>query len=184
MPTASYEVEQKFLVVDLQQVIDQLTARDIEVSDAERQLDTYYAHPSRDFASTDEALRIRQVGASAWLTYKGPRIDAETKTRQELDVPLGPGSHESFDQLLQFLGFQPVGSVSKNRRTAEIQSHGWTVVIALDEVDSLGFFVELEIIAEQEQLPVALQILSELSSEFQLNQAERTSYLELLQRSN
>jgi len=51
-------------------------------------------------------------------------------------------------------------------------------------VDSLGFFVELEIIAEQEQLPDALQILSELSSEFQLNQAERTSYLELLQQSN
>ena len=60
MPAASYEVEQKFVVADLQQVIDQLTARDIEVSDAERQLDTYYAHPSRDFASTDEALRIRR----------------------------------------------------------------------------------------------------------------------------
>ena len=44
--------------------------------------------PCRDFAQTDEALRIRTVGDTSFVTYKGPKLDATTKTRRELELPL------------------------------------------------------------------------------------------------
>ena len=31
-------------------------------------------HPLRDFAVTDEALRLRQKGSKGYITYKGPEV--------------------------------------------------------------------------------------------------------------
>ncbi|MCK4491918.1 MAG: class IV adenylate cyclase, partial [Candidatus Altiarchaeales archaeon] len=39
----------------------------------ERQEDTYYNAPHKDFRETDEVLRVRRVGSSYLLTYKGSR---------------------------------------------------------------------------------------------------------------
>ena len=47
------------------------------------QVDEYYAHPARDFAITDEALRLRTENNLTVITYKGPKLDRETKTREE-----------------------------------------------------------------------------------------------------
>ena len=55
------------------------------------QVDQYFAHPARDFAQTDEALRLRRVGKQNFITYKGSKIDATTKTRREIELPLAPG---------------------------------------------------------------------------------------------
>jgi adenylate cyclase class 2 len=45
--------------------------------------DTYFRHPCRDFAETDEALRIRirrfNGHFEAFLTYKGPRLTGTQK---------------------------------------------------------------------------------------------------------
>ena len=73
-----------------------------------RQVDSYFAHPARDFAVTDEALRIRQANGDCYITYKGPKIDATTKTRREIELPLpsGPRTCEQFTELLESLGFR------------------------------------------------------------------------------
>ena len=48
--------------------------------------DTYFNHPNRNFAATDEALRIRVADKQSFLTYKGQKIDAKSKTREEIEV--------------------------------------------------------------------------------------------------
>ncbi len=83
-----YEVEQKFPVGGFGHVESKLSASGVEVSSPQTEIDTYYAHPSRDFAQTDEALRIRQIGSATWITYKGPKGDRTTKTRREIVMPL------------------------------------------------------------------------------------------------
>ena len=90
------------------------------------QSDRYFAHPSRDFARTDEALRIRTVGASSFVTYKGPKIDVTTKTRRELELPLDPGDADGsqFAELLTALGFTPVAVVRKQRCPFHIDHAG------------------------------------------------------------
>ena len=52
--------------------------------------------------------------------------------------------------------------------------------ICLDEVEGVGRFVELEILAPEEQLQEARRIVQELATTLGLNRSERRSYLELL----
>ena len=148
----------------------------------QNQIDRYYAHPARDFAQTDEALRIRRVSESNFVTYKGPKLDQQTKTRREIEIPLPPGE-EGFSQfaaLLEALGFRIVAEVRKLRRIARIDWQGFHVEVALDDVEGVGHFVELEIAADPAQLAGAKAALATLAEHLGLQGGERRSYLELL----
>jgi adenylate cyclase class 2 len=148
------------------------------------QSDRYYAHPARDFAATDEALRIRSVGDAHAVTYKGPKIDRESKTREEIEIALGggPTSAEQMGKMLERLGFRTVWTVVKSRTLAEVAFQGRQVEIALDEVTGAGQFVELETQAEAADLEAAKECIRQLAAELGLSEAdqERRSYLELV----
>ncbi|NLF07386.1 MAG: CYTH domain-containing protein, partial [Pirellulaceae bacterium] len=57
-----YEVELKYPVSDIVAVEAQLTVLGASISAGQVEVDVYFAHPARDFAQTDEALRIRRKG--------------------------------------------------------------------------------------------------------------------------
>jgi adenylate cyclase class 2 len=177
-----FEVEQKFPLADsaaTERRLRELGARD---GDSMTQVDQYFNHPARDFASTDEALRIRQIGDANFVTYKGPKLDATTKTRKELELPLPAGTQaaESFAELLVALGFRPVAAVRKQRRTLHLHWQGRDAEIALDQVDGVGTFIEIELSATDVDLEAAKSCLTSLAAELHLKNAERRSYLELL----
>jgi adenylate cyclase, class 2 len=176
----NYEVEQKFRVMDLRAIESSLTALGVAIGPARTEADLYYAHPARDFSQTDEALRIRRRGDQAWITYKGPKIDALTKTRHELDIALGQTPAADWAELWLALGFRPVAEVRKSRRKALLDWQGWRVEVSLDDVEQVGTFVELEVIADESQLDAARACLAQLAAELGLNDVERRSYLELL----
>lgn len=177
-----YEVEQKFPVDNLRAVEKRLGELGAEIADARVEVDRYYNHPARDFAETDEALRIRRVGSVNRITYKGPRIDKITKTRQELELPLGEGDTAAADwnTLLEKLGFSAVSEVHKRRRKAHVVWQDLTVEVSLDEVTGLGTFVELELVVEEQDLDLARACIADLANELGLAQSERRSYLCLL----
>ena len=176
-----YEVEQKFPVASLDSLEQQLRAMGVEFSSPVEQIDQYYAHPSRDFAATDEALRIRHIGSSGRITYKGPKIDTTTKTRREIELPVGSGAQVGeFHELLVALGFSPVAEVKKQRRTGNVDWQDQVFEVALDEVNGVGSFAELEIQAEQHELDAARGALLSLAEHLDLHETERRSYLEML----
>jgi adenylate cyclase class 2 len=176
------EVEQKYLVEDLSAVRSGL--RDVGGQEAgERiEVDTYYAHPARDFARTDEALRIRRVDRSNLLAYKGPKLDATTKTRREIELPLGSGEEVAADwaALLEVLGFRPVAEVRKRRQKVRVPWQGRDVDVSLDEVDEVGTFVELELLTTEAAVDGAKAVIASLAEHLGLSESERRSYLELL----
>lgn len=178
----TYEVEQKFPVPDLATAESRLAALGATISEPQQEVDLYFAHPARDFARTDEAIRIRRKGASNWLTYKGPKIDATTKTRREIDLPLAQGeaAAAAWRELLEALGFTPVAEVRKSRRKAMVHWQGHRVECSLDDVQRLGTYVELEIVAEAEGVEAARACLASLAETLGLCGSERRSYLELL----
>jgi adenylate cyclase, class 2 len=177
-----FEVEQKFRVREPAAWLAKLDARIVRLGEPEVQVDRYYAHPARDFAQTDEALRIRRFGQANYVTYKGPKLDLTTKTRRELELPLeaGDAGAAGFADLLEALGFRPVAEVRKQRRKGQIAWQGCSVELALDEVDELGTFAELEILADAADLEAAKACLASLAGKLDLSDGERRSYLELL----
>ncbi|PHS07128.1 MAG: adenylyl cyclase CyaB [Blastopirellula sp.] len=179
---SNYEVELKFPVQDLAQIESALISMDAIVEVAVKQSDFYYAHPARDFAKTDEALRIRRVGSKNFITYKGPKLDADTKTRKEIEVPLISGEEGAVNimEMIETLGFTQVAEVTKIRRKADLMFEGSSVEVALDEVDGLGSFIELEIIASESTMDLAKQSILKLAKQLGLSQSQRLSYLELV----
>lgn len=142
--------------------------------------DTYYQHPCRDFAKTDEALRIRirrfNGHFESFITYKGPKIDEESKTRKEIEVELtDPDKHS---RILENLGFVEVLTVTKKREKYYVEKG---VVITLDEVEGLGKFIEIEAMTEDRELvPRLVEKLRNVLIDLGVRRFERRSYLELL----
>ena len=137
------------------------------------QRDTYYRHPNRDFARTDEALRIREEEGRSFITYKGPKRDADTKAREELEVPLV--DPRDLGALLLRLGFEPVAVVEKRRRGYLVG----TLEVTVDEVKGLGFFLEVEAKNCDDLEEGKVRVLG-LMDALGLDRMERRSYLELL----
>ncbi len=177
-----YEVEQKFPVADLAAVEAGLAALGAGVSAAREEVDLYFAHPARDFAATDEALRLRLTGLQGSITYKGPKIDAVTKTRREIELPLGElrEGTTGWRELLEALGFRPVAEVRKSRRKAFVSWQDRRIEISLDVVEQVGTFVELELMAGPPDLAAAKACIAALADRLGLTRSERRSYLELL----
>ncbi|MCC4769014.1 class IV adenylate cyclase [Methanosarcina sp. DH2] len=142
----------------------------------EEQSDTYFAAPYRDFAKTDEALRIRSLGGQAVLTYKGPKLDKVSKTREELETPVDEATTA---KIFQALGFSEAGVVRKKR---EIFSAGG-ITICLDAVEGLGEFLEVEInVSDEKDLESSRDQLFKFLSRFGVDEKDsiRTSYLEMV----
>ncbi len=137
------------------------------------QRDTYYRHPGRDFAQTDEALRIREEEGRSFITYKGPKLDAETKSREELEVPLV--DPKDLGMLLLRLDFEPVAVVEKRRRAYMVG----TLEVTVDEVKGLGYFLEVEAKNCDDLEEGKAKVLGLLDT-LGLDHLERRSYLELL----
>ena len=177
-----YEVERKFPIQDPVSLASRLTSLGATRRDMVEQIDRYFNHPARDFAVTDEAVRIRSVGAHNVITYKGPKVDATTKTRRELELPIAPGEEgaRAFCELLTTLGFRRVAEVRKRRERFDLCWRDRVFEAALDEVDGLGQFAELETSADEGSLSDARETLAALALELQLANDERRSYLQLL----
>jgi len=176
------EVELKFSVEDVDALAKRLSLIGIGTGVCQEERDLYFSHPVRDFARTDEALRLRRVGIRNRITYKGPKVDTVSKTRYELDLPLpdGEGVFNQWCALLETLGFKPVAEVVKRRKKIWTDWEGWRVEISLDEVENVGQYVEFEIVCDTEQVPQARDALLRLAHSVQLTNSERRSYLELL----
>lgn len=177
-----WEVEQKFAVNEGDQARAKLLALGIKLGEPILEVDHYFNHSARDFAKTDEALRLRVSGEANFITYKGPKIDSTTKTRKEIEVPLPPGPEviQRFKGLLESLGFRPVSTVQKLRRAGQCSWQGQTVHVTWDEVHQVGTYVELEILADDNGLAAAKKALGSLADQVGFGQVERKSYLELL----
>jgi adenylate cyclase, class 2 len=209
-----YEVEMK-VKAPHSPILARLDALGARMEGVVHQEDLYFQAPDRDFAATDEALRIRhqsqddsgapfhqtdppdqvapshqvippdQIASShhpdsprrtSYLTYKGPRVEADSKTRLEREVLLP--DPDAMEAILQALGFQPTGRVRKLRRRYRVQGYE----VALDGVEGLGEFVEVEGEAGEEDRAAVAEGCRSLLQELGLDPSEqiRRSYLELL----
>jgi adenylate cyclase class 2 len=190
-----YEVEVK-VRADVDRVRERLGELGAERVGAVEQRDAYYDAPYRDFAETDEALRIRRErrvggqgegggsgerddgenGGTARLTYKGPLVDEASKTREERESVVTDA--EALAGALAGLGFETATVVEKERTSYELD--GYTVT--LDRVTDLGEFVEVEREVAEGEIDAAREDVFGILRSLGLDPDDqiRTSYLGLL----
>lgn len=174
--------------------LDELNETDTTPTHIVQQVDTYYDAPHRNFAETDEALRIREETdgskteggetsgerakgeETTQLTYKGPLVDDASKTREESETVVD--SRETMDSILRSLGFSPAAVVEKEREQYALGEY----TVTLDTVSHLGEFVEIERVSDDTEIETAREGAFSILRALGLdpNEQIRTSYLGLL----
>ena len=169
------EIELKVRVDSLDPIRQNLNCRHAEFQGKQHEHDIYYNAPHRDFGSTDEALRVRYTDGPALVTYKGKKLrEYGLKAREELNTSVESG--EVFEQILDRLGFTKTAEVNKWRENYRLGNASF----ALDLVDGLGTFVEIEIMTENNGADATGQI-HKLAKEMGITgEPILASYLELL----
>lgn len=164
------EVEMKFRLSDWTPVTAKLAEWGVTADPVRKDTDSYFNAPDRDFAQTDEAVRVRKVGATTVLTYKGPKLDTATKTRTEIELKLAEGPATAADavKFLSSLGYRPVAVVTKLRVVYHFTRHGFDMEVCLDDVGAVGKFVEIEVMAPPEQMDAAKAAVQTTAAELGL----------------
>ncbi|MBY9012020.1 MAG: class IV adenylate cyclase [Candidatus Lokiarchaeota archaeon] len=158
--------------------------------------DIYFNMPKglRDFKQTDEALRLRKSiefnrniskitqSINYFITYKGKKIDATTKTREEIEVKIS--EIEDMKNLLKLLGFREVFTVIKERELYDFTFRDTRMEALIDYIPILEqHFVEVELMSESsDNVDKSKDILFKFLEQFGINKEEsiRKSYLELI----
>ncbi|ABS55844.1 putative adenylyl cyclase CyaB [Methanoregula boonei 6A8] len=169
------EIELKVRVDALDPLRKNLLARHAEFTGKQHEHDIYYNAPHRDFGTTDEALRVRYTDGPALVTYKGKKIpELNLKAREELNTCVESG--EVFETILNRLGFTKTAEVNKWRENYRLGNASF----ALDTVEGLGTFAEIEIMAENNGEAATAEIMK-LAKELGIGgEPILASYLELL----
>ncbi|MCR5026750.1 MAG: class IV adenylate cyclase [Methanobrevibacter sp.] len=176
------EVEVKAKIDNFEDMEKKLKNLGAIKSKKEFQEDIYFNSPIVDFAKTDEALRIRTTtenkNNNIFITYKGPKIDPKSKTREEIEITIEDS--EKCSKIFEHLGFKKVRSVRKNRQYYTYENFE----ISLDDIDGLEPYMEIEIaLNDGEDYNEAQNKIFELFSQLDIEDGfERTSYLELLEK--
>jgi adenylate cyclase class 2 len=173
------EVEVRYRTADRDGVIAQLRDWGAKLAADRTDVDQYFNPPERNLKDSDEAFRLRRIGQTNFLTYKGPKRDVETKTRTEIEVPLGEGDEVAADmeRMLLALGYRPVVVVRKRRQVYSFTLGGFPMEVCFDNVELVGPFVELEILAPDEDYERAKAVLLQTAAELGLTEKESRSYL-------
>ncbi|MDP2841008.1 MAG: class IV adenylate cyclase [Candidatus Methanoperedens sp.] len=171
------EVEVKARVNDPKLVERSIIALGASPIGIEAQADTYYSAPYRDFAKTDEALRIRVQDNKCFLTYKGAKLDTISKTRKEYEVEVNDA--DNMGNILSSLSFTPVATIVKKRKKYRLGDF----IISLDEVRNLGDFMEVEVsIRDSKSHEDKVESIFRLFEKLGVSRDEsiRKSYLEMI----
>ena len=136
------EIEAKLKVESLTRIEQRLAELGAEFVAEQFQSDSHLDTSGAELLSTDRCLRLRrQVAGGAErciLTYKGGRQDSNFKKRHEVETEIN--NADSMRRLLSALGYDEVLVVEKTRRLWRLDR----CEVALDELPSLGCFVEIE----------------------------------------
>lgn len=180
------EVEVKLQIDNIEQMMETLQMQGFVQESVFFESDTYFTHPHHDFWESDEALRLRSCEnietkeKSAVITYKGAKMDDVSTTRPEYETAVGDA--EVLYRILIAADFLPVMPVKKKRISFKKED----MTVCLDEVESLGTFMEVEILVEASEadpcydpaLKRIEQFLQNLG--YSMKHTTRRSYLSML----
>jgi len=179
------EIEIKLPVNNSREVEEKLLRMGFTKGNMEKETDTYFDNASGEIRGTDRALRVRECmdlttkQITAQINFKGEKLDQISMTRTELESEIE--QPQIVCRILQAIGFHITDPVVTKIRRAYRRG---SLLACLDQVEHLGDFLELEILADSDteyehamaQIEDVLNMLG-----YSMKDTTRTSYLTMLQ---
>ncbi|MFO0867255.1 MAG: CYTH domain-containing protein, partial [Gemmataceae bacterium] len=111
-----------------------------------------------------------------------PKQAGPAKTRTEIEAPLQDGDDSAavFCNLVEHLAYRPVAVVCKHRATRSLSRGGFQLHVCMDDVEQVGRYVEVEIVAPESRKEEATKVLTAVAAELGLSDQEKRSYLQML----
>lgn len=178
------EVEIKVEVKNREKLEQRLFELGFTKGELIREEDIYFDTIEDFIRKNDHALRLRSsenmlsVENHHFITYKGPKLDQISMTRQELETKIGDS--KVMKELLCALGYVKMYPVIKTRQYFSFGE----MTACIDAVNDLGEFLELEMVVSEEERTCALAHIVEFLEKIGYDKEEiiRTSYLSMLQK--
>lgn len=158
------EIELKFKVDDMNDLLAKLRDMDCEVSEILSQNDTIYVSDLNHVESVEGSiwLRVRKENEKVELNLK----KQSAKIQESKEIEFEVSSYEKANQLLETLGYQKWVVVNKKRR----YSHYLNYNLCIDEVERLGSFLEIELLVDEEDKKDYISDLLEIAKTFELTE--------------
>ena len=115
--------------------------------------DTYYTDKSMSFIKDRICLRTRKTNEEYLeLTYK-PKTDDNTEKygKKEVNLSIDPKDSKDVKYVLNELGYDVYVSFKKKREIYSKTINGFKYSVMIDEIENVGRYVELEILAHTEE---------------------------------
>ncbi len=168
-----FEIEVKGKIDNKEEIIKKLKSLNFSFIEKKIQEDIYFNGIDRDFKKTDEALRIRDDNGIYFLTYKGPKIDKISKSREEIEVKVE--DKEKLRKILKKLGFKESLTIKKIREIYKKDN----ITVCIDYIENLGYFIEVEKETNKYDEKEVKQLL-DLLKDLGVKQLITKSYLEMV----
>lgn len=146
------EIEVKYRIWDIGSLLAALALRGIRLSRPIHQRDQAYAPNGWSYSDAKHGVsfvRLRTVDDQHTFTLKRPAENALSCDEYETAV----ADREQLHQAILAMGFVPTVQIAKVRRTAILHD----MVLCVDEVETLGTFLELERIVPEDVPGEAVQ---------------------------
>lgn len=168
--TIQLEQEAKFHLPSLEAGVSKLEAIGARIETQRHfEANILYDFPDERLSKRDEALRLRRVGDSAWLTWKGPHHGSgRIKRRRELETLVDDG--DAIEGIVAALGMKECFRYEKYRAIYRVDD----AVVTVDETP-MGTFIEIE--ATPERIVSVAAVLA-----LDMNDAISLSYPRLYER--
>ena len=154
------EIEVKYQLEDRIKFLKKLEALGCEISEVNHQKDTIYVSDVNHIENTPGSifLRVRKDNDKIELNAKKHEKVMQART----EVEFGVSSYSDANKFLELIGFQKWVEVSKKR----VHTFYKDCNICIDEVDTLGSFVELEyVVDDKEEEEKVLEKIEEIAKE-------------------
>ncbi len=149
------EIELKFKVDDMNDLLAKLRDMDCEVSEILSQNDTIYV---------SDLNHVESVEGSIWLRVRKENEKVELNLKKQSAKI--QESNEKANQLLETLGYQKWVVVNKKRRYSKYLNYN----LCIDEVERLGSFLEIELLVDEEDKKDYISDLLEIAKTFELTE--------------
>lgn len=147
---AELEIERKYFFEDEEELKRILMDQGFCQLDEEKEGDVYFSGADGAYIRDRTCLRfrVREGDDHFTIDYKGK---SESLTggfaKRETNMPQPLANLETMEELFLHLGFYRYVEVTKQRLIFQKRSDGFTENVAFDRLDSVGNFLEIEIIA-------------------------------------